>query len=288
MKRSQLALGAVALVLGFGMAAVPGCSTTATQRASTNAARGNPRAIPTAAADPRTAPPVAALPAAATPEQPAAPAASPAAAVQAFLRAEADSDFATSYGLLAVDDRAAVRSRASWTAAHVQLPVVRGFTIGAVRETGTRAEVDTRVDLRPELGPVVGLVPATRRPRPGRRSPRTAGGASRCPDSTLAPEYPEATTAPVAARAWVADRRGCPERARAAGRFASSLLTDELCDAYGPFGSLRRCRSSRASSPIPSSPLYGPDVFTWAQVVPVTLPGALAGAVLAPLGPAGV
>ena len=282
MKRSRLALGALALVLGFGIAAVPRLLDDSDEVRLTKAARGNPRAIPTAAAEPRTAPAVAEVPAAAAPEQPAVPAASPAAAVQDFLRAEADSDFATSYGLLAADDRAAQRSRAGWTAAHAQLPVVRGFTIGAVRESGTRAEVDTRVDLRPELGPVVGLVPATATAT-WTTLAEDGGWRVAFADSTLVPEYAEATAAPAAARAWVADRRGCRERARAA-LFANTLLTDELCDTRGPV---------RVAAPMPLEPgeqsdaflaAYGPDVFSWARVVPVTSP-ARVGAVLAPLGP---
>jgi hypothetical protein len=282
MMRSQLSLGALALVLGFGIAAVPRLLDDGGDARLTKAARGNPRAILTAPTGVRSVPTIDPIPAASASEAPAAPATSPGGAVQAFLRAEADRDFATSYGLLAADDRAAQRSRAGWTAAHAQLPVVRDFTVGAVRESSARAEVDTRVVLRPELGPVVGLVPATATAT-WIAVAEHGGWRVSFAESTLVPEYTETDAAPDAARAWVEDRHGCPARARAA-LFASTLLIDELCDARGRarVGSAQPLEPGESSDALLAA--YGPDVFTWAQVVPVTSP-ARVGAVLAPLGP---
>src|SRR5262245_54790425 len=118
--RTQLALGALALILGFGVAAVPRLLSGGADEHVTNAARGNPRAIPTIPIDRHPAEQPA--PVVGVPERPGAPASSPADAVQSFLRAEARDDFETSYGLLASDDRTSQRSRAGWTAAHAQLP----------------------------------------------------------------------------------------------------------------------------------------------------------------------
>jgi hypothetical protein len=282
MQRSQLALGVLALVVGFGIAAVPRLADDDAGARLTKAALGNPRAIPTVAADARTAAAIEPSVTATAPEAPAEPAPSPSAAVERFLRAEAEGNFATSYGLLAADDRAAQRSRAGWTAAHAQLPVVRDFTIGAVRELGVRADVDAQVKLRAELGPVVGLVPATAAAT-WVTFAEDGGWRVALGESTLVPEYAPADAAPAAARAWVAHRGGCGARARA-GLFASDLLTDELCSARGPVtvGGAQPLMPRESSDPFLAA--YGPDVFTWARVVPVTSP-ARVGAVLAPLGP---
>jgi hypothetical protein len=282
MQRSQVALGVLALVVGFGIAAVPRVVADDAGSRLTKAARGNPRAIPTVAGDARTAPTIDPPFAATAPESPSEPATSPAAAVETFLRAEAAGDFATSYGLLAADDRATQRSRAAWTAAHAQLPVVRGFTVGAVREHGSRADVDARVMLRAELGPVVGLVPATAAAT-WVTFAEDGGWRVAFGDSTIVPELAPADAAPAAARAWVADRDGCGARARAE-LFASTSLTDQLCTARGPVkvGGALPLTPRDTSDPFLAA--YGPDVFTWARVVPVTSPTRV-GAVLAPLGP---
>ncbi|HEY8215695.1 MAG TPA: hypothetical protein VIH82_01075 [Acidimicrobiia bacterium] len=280
--RSQLALGALALVVGFAVAAVPRLLEGDDGLRVTKAARGNPRSIPTSPikAPPAPSQPVAATPAA--PEEPALAAVSPSDAVQAFLRAESTGDFATSYGLLAAEDRMAQRSRAGWVADHAQLPVVRSFVLGDARVTATRAEVDARVTLRPELDPVVGLVPATASAT--WIAVREDGGwRVAFAESTLIPEYAPPDTAPAAASSWVADRRACRAHERA-GLLTTGRLTDQLCGGHGP---------TRVGAPVNLEPgtssdrflaAYGPDVFTWARVVPVTSP-ARVGAVLAPLGP---
>jgi hypothetical protein len=282
--RSQLAFGALALLIGFSVAAAPRLLDESDDARVTDAARGNPRAIPTAPAQTRTAPAVVAqIPPASAVEGPSAPAPSPAAAVQAFLQAETDGDFAASYGLLALGDRTTQGSRAGWTAAHAQLPVVRGFAIGDVRATSERAEVDAQVVLRPELGPVVGLVPQTAMAT-WIALGEDGGWRVAFAESTLLPQYPQADIAPAAARTWIESRHGCSPRARAGLFTSSSRLADELCDARGPVhvGAPVPLEPDEASDPLLAA--YGPDVFSWARVVPVTSPSRV-GAVLAPLGP---
>jgi len=278
--RSQVLLGALALAVGFSVAAVPRLLDDDDGEVATKATRGNPRAIPTEPVAARE--PIAPVPLAPTgPEAPAAAAATPADAADAFLRAEAEGDFAASYGLLATTDRTAHQSRAGWTAAHAQLPVVRDFALAAVRVAGDRAEVDSTVGLKPELGPVVGLVPGVAHATWVVRA-EDAGWRVDFTESTLTPQYLAADEAPAAARAWVADRVGCRPRARA-GLLGIGRFADELCAArgsvqVGPPGALEPVESSDSFLAA-----YGPDVFTWARVVPVTSP-ARAGAVLAPLG----
>jgi hypothetical protein len=184
--------------------------------------------------------------------------------------------------LLASDDRASQRSRAGWTAAHAQLPVVRDFSIGSVRAATGRADVDVRLTFRPELDAVVGLVPQTA-DATFVALPEDGGWRVAFADSTITPEYTSPDTAPAAARTWVADRLACRARP-ATGLLSTGRLTDQLCSARGPV----RVGTPEALEPSMSSDrflaAYGPDVFSWARVVPVTSP-ARVGAVLAPLGP---
>ena len=281
---SNIALGALALVIGFGVAALPRLLANDTDEVATKATRGNPRAIPTQPVTARaaTSPAPAVLTAPAAPEAPAPAAATPTAAVDGFLRAEKASDFSASFGLLAMGDRTTQQSRAGWTAAHAQLPVVRGFALGTVRAGTERAEVDSTLVLKPELDSVVGLVPAA----------ATAtwvvlaedgGWRVDFAESTLTPQYPSPDAAPAAARAWVGDHGGCHGRARA-GLLGVGSLADEVCAARGSVrvGTAVALEPGESSGPFLAA--YGPDVFTWARVVPVTSP-ARAGAVLAPLGP---
>ena len=280
--RSQAVLGLLALVVGFGVAAVPRLvGDDGGAERLTSATRGNPRAIqtePIAVRAPASVP----LAAPTAWEAPATAAATPTDAVDAFLRAEAGRDFETSYGLLAATDRAVQQSRAEWRAAHAQLPLVRNFTLGAVRIADGRAEVDSTVALKPELDPVVGLVPgaalATWIVLAEDGGWRVDFGAS-----ALVPQWASETAAPAAARTWVADRAACGAVARAA-LLGTGRLVDELCASRGPVrvGQPMALEPSESSDPFLAA--YGPDVFTWARVVPVTAPTRV-GAVLAPLGP---
>ncbi len=280
-RRSQAALAALALAVGFGVAAVPRLLGDS-GGALTDATRGNPRAI-------RTEPVAAQAPSASVPnatptvsEPPAAAAATPADAVDAFLRAEVERDFETSYGLLAAPDRTVHQSRAEWRAAHAQLPLVREFTLGAVRIVGDRAEVDSTVALQPQLDPVVGLVPGSALAT-WIVLAEDGGWRVDFGESALVPQYVSDTAAPAAARAWVAERTGCGASARAA-LLGTGRLLDELCATRGPVRVAQAVALEPSESSDPFLAAYGPDVFTWARVVPVTAPTRV-GAVLAPLGP---
>ncbi len=277
---TQVALGALALVVGFGVAAAPRLFGGGGERI-TNAARGNPRALPTESALSRPSTHPAESPVVSMPEAPAAPAATPMDAIDAFLGAEARGDFTLSFGFLAADDRATHQSSAAWTAAHGQFPVVRGYALGAVRITEAGGEVDGTVVLKPELDPVIGLVPGTATATWVMR-PEDGGWRVAYSESTVTAQYPSADTAAAAARIWIADRTGCGARARAA-LLGTGALADALCAARGPVqvGLPLPLQPTESSDPFLAA--YGPDVFSWAQVVPVMAP-AHVGAVLAPLG----
>jgi hypothetical protein len=213
--RFNVVLGALALVVGFGIASVPRLLDGGDEAQIADAARGNPRAIPTAPAASRSAPSPVLLTGPTAPEAPAPASPTPTDAVASFLRAEIEGDFKTSFGLLAAGDRAAQGSHAGWTAAHAQLPVVRHFSLGAARLASDRAEVDTTLGLKPELGPVVGLVPQTAFATWVALA-EDGGWRVDYAESTLTPQYVDAGSASGAARQWVVDREGCRVRARAA------------------------------------------------------------------------
>jgi hypothetical protein len=278
---SRVGLGALALVVGFSVAAVPRLVERGSDAESASAPRRHPRSASTERAASQATTRTLPLAATTTSEPADSPAATPTDAVDAFLRAEQQGEFATSYGLLVATDRMTHRSRAGWTAAHAQLPVVRGYTLGTVRAGQGRALVDSTVELRPELDPVVGLVPGTV-VATWVVLAEDGGWRVDFAESTLMPQYPPADVAPAAARAWVAERAGCGDKARAA-LLGTGTLADELCDARGrpQVGAPVALEPSESSDSLLAA--FGPDVFTWARVVPVSAP-ARVGAVLAPVG----
>lgn len=211
---------------------------------------------------------------------PVAEATSPEAAVRGFLTAEALGDFEASYAFLnAADRRTRWTSPAAWTAAHAQLPPVTGFEVEEVSD-GTVTTV-TALDSR--LDPVLGLVPA--RARGTWRAVEEEGGwRVAFSESVLQPLYPSDEGAADAARTWVASRQAdCGTQGQAdAPLLGNRGLADALCEAegeaaLGPAGVL-----PDGPSTTPLLDAYGPEVFTWARVVPLTAPVA-ADIVVAPV-----
>jgi hypothetical protein len=217
-------------------------------------------------------------------EQPAAPAPSPVAAVERFLAAESARDYDASFGMLSAAERRELGSGAEWTAAHGQLPEVLGFVLEAAGPGLDRVEVESSVELRPVLDDTIGLVPARARAT-WVAVAEDGGWRVAFEERRFEPRYPPDADAVATVRAWARDRRECT--ARAAGELRGGLLgvvdlAAALCGG----------RSAAVGTPGPLDPdngiepflaAYGPDVFSWARVVPVSGPVAL-GAVVAPVG----
>jgi hypothetical protein len=215
-------------------------------------------------------------------EPPGAPAPTPVDAVESFLAAETRGDHAMSYGLLSAADRAEVTSRAEWEGAHAQLPTVTGVSLGAASSDGTRAEVESEVTFEPSLDETRGLVPARARATwiavaedGGWRVARSG--------SRLSPQYPDANGAVSAAEAWVRARVAC----RAGAEYDGGLVgaagpVAALCDAPGPIevGAVATLEPGVGVEPFLAA--FGPEVLSWARVVPVASPVSLA-VVLAPV-----
>lgn len=214
------------------------------------------------------------------PPGPAAP--TPLDAVERFLAAEAGGDYATSYGLLSAPDRADVGSSREWEAVHGELPVVTGFTLGSSSSDGTRAEVDVEVTFAPSLDETLGLVPA-RAQAVWIAIAEDGGWRVARSESQLLPRYPDESGAVSAAEAWARARTDC----RAGAEYDGGLLgavgpVTALCDVPGPVevGAVSRLEPGVGVEPFLAA--FGPEVLTWARVVPIASPVSLA-VVLAPV-----
>jgi hypothetical protein len=243
--------------------------------------RANPRIALSDVADNRD-PAASAASAAADVEPPDAPAPTPVDAVESFLAAETRADFATSYGLLGSSDRAEVGSRAEWEAAHAQLPTVTGATLGAARGDGLRAEVDSEVTFEPGLDETRGLVPA-RALATWIAVAEDGGWRVAHAERRLLPQYPDGNGAVTAAENWAQVRTEC----RAGDEYDGGLLgatgpVTALCGTPGPVdaGAVSNLEPGVGVEPFLAA--FGPEVLSWARVVPLAGPVPLA-VVLAPV-----
>lgn len=216
-------------------------------------------------------------------EPPDAPAASPADAVTAFLAAEVAGRFDASYGLLSADDRAHAGGRIPWAESHANLPPLTGFAVDSVVVAGDEATVATRTDLRSSLDEVVGLVPA--HAQASWIAVREDGGwrvaYSR---SSLIPQYPSDALASDAAREWVTARQACHQAAEwPGGLVGSDALARRLCRAHDAVsvGAATQLPDDTNASALAAA--FGPDVYAWARLVPVTEPARLE-LIVAPVG----
>ncbi|MGZ4799183.1 MAG: hypothetical protein ACXVJW_13015 [Acidimicrobiia bacterium] len=218
----------------------------------------------------------------AQPDPAGAPAASPRAAIDAFLTAETDGAYDTSYGLLSAADRTRVGGRAAWTSSHANLPPVTGYTIESVEESGPDATVVTATDLRASLDDVIGLVPA-HATATWIAVQEDGGWRVAYSRSRLAPRYPAESLAVDAAREWVTARQSCRHAAEwTGGVLGPTFIGRRLCHASGPavVGAPTELLDDPAGD---VTAAFGPDVYSWARLVPVTGPARL-DLVVAPVG----
>ncbi|MGH9051219.1 MAG: hypothetical protein ACRDY4_15930 [Acidimicrobiia bacterium] len=216
-------------------------------------------------------------------EPPAPASATPDVAVDAFLTAEARRDYATSYGLLSAADRDEIGSRKEWAAAHGELETVTSFVLGPVRALdAASAEVEAGVTFESTLDETRGLVPA--RARATWVAVAEDGGwrvaRSR---SRVTPQYPDEQGAVSAAAAWVGARKSCDRSMQYEdGLVGVAAPVERLCDARGPVrvGAVAPLEPDAGVEPFLAA--FGPEVLSWARVVPTTSPVPMA-VVLAPV-----
>lgn len=204
----------------------------------------------------------------------------PVAAVEAFLAAEAENDYETSFGYLADAVRAEYGSPEAWAADHPDaLPPVTDFTVEDA--AGESSTVTTMTRYRSSLDAVTGLVPA-RALTSWVTVEEEGGWAVDVSATTQQALLPPDSEAVPAAQEWAQRLQACqvPEEEMRALR-ARADLASRLC---GVSGDIR----ATAVTPLPqfdAAPLqtsFGADVVSWARVVPLEGPVPLR-AVLAPV-----
>lgn len=213
------------------------------------------------------------LPEGATEVPPGSPASSAEAAVAAFLDAEADGDFETSYSLLSEPQRAEYGSVAQWRNAHADFFPVLGHR---VVET-TDGAVRTEVDYRSSLDEVVGLVPA-RAVVEWAVVQEGDGWVVDFDASAVQPIYPDDDAVADAVTDWAAGLQRCEEPDQYDGALVATAdlvrTAESLCDTggridVGPTRSLDEFDGSAFVS------AFGTDVVAWARAVDLTGPAEL-------------
>ena len=237
--------------------------------------------LPAASAAPDAGPPVRAGDGADVPDVDPADVTDSRTAVEAFLRAEVDRDFAASFALLDDETRARVVTVAGWTNAHADVGRITGFVVTEV--DGDDVVVDLALDAK--LDPVIGLVPGTA------TSTWTTvdtpdGVRVAYDDSVVVPVYPDDAAASAVALDWAAavqsgdDARDLQAVRSLAGRIG---YVDLVADSTGDFD---------AGEPFVLPPdggdsnllsRFGAEVVSWGRAVSLTGPVDVT-VVLAPIG----
>lgn len=210
----------------------------------------------------------------------------PRAAVEGFLDAEVEQDFASSFGFLSAASRSQYGSPERWIASHADvLPVVRDYEIEGVEdpdEPGGPTEVVALLTFESSLDQVVGLVPERLRVTWVTTADEGTWGVD-LSTSTFEPLYPPEDQAPGAVRQWAEAHQDCgPAPSWDGNLVGSPALAEGLCGTDGEVqvGNVLPLGQIEASSVLTA---FGPEAVDWARVVPVTGPLDLR-AVVAPIG----
>lgn len=255
-RRRDALIVVIALLVGMGAVAGYGALT----------GDDGPATSATVAPDGELAP----VPAAPQPESgadvpPGTPAASPVEAVEAFLKAEADGDFETSYALLTGAQRRTYGSPSAWTNAHADFFPVTDHEV--IAEGADR--ITAEVEYRSSLDEVIGLVPA--RARVEWVAVQEDGGWLVDFDaSVVEPLYPEDADAPVAVARWAEAHQDCREPQQYEGSLVASAdlreAAESLCGTTASIGT---------GDPLPLDEFdatalvsaFGADALGWARAV---------------------
>lgn len=215
--------------------------------------------------------------------------ASPRAALEDFLAAERDGLTARSFRLLTSADQQDVGSAAAWTAAGAQRPEPLTFAVTAEQPGPGGDEISVDVTRHPSLDQFAGFV-SGRATQVWDVVPEGATWRVRQEPVADTPALPNVSGAVEVAQRWV-------QAAAACNRAAASSL-EGVTDLLGPEDLLAAPCAERGSWTVagPAVTLdrapdtetlveaYGPDVGTWARLVPVRGPRSHFFAAVAPLG----
>jgi hypothetical protein len=239
------------------------------------------------------------LPAAAAPAAPAGPAGGQApvragsarAAVQRFLEAGAGGDFEVAYGLLDQAGRRRYPSLARFTRAQADRAEVTAVRVGRERRVGdARAEVTVTLSHPAAVDPFAGLVPA-RTVEVWRASRQDGRWRVAADPVSVRADLPSDDRAPDAVTAWVRRLLGCDRQGAAGLQAAAELygpadLAELPCKERGRWTVAAPEGFDAAVEPEAYVAAFGPEVASWARLVPVQGPGTRFGVVVAPLGDA--
>jgi hypothetical protein len=213
------------------------------------------------------------------------------AAVQRFLRATARQDFTGAYRLLDEASRKRYPSAARWTRAQADRTVVTGVRVGAARPAGRRV-TDVIVELThpAAIDPFAGLVPA-RTVEVWRARSEDGGWRVAADPVSVRADLPSDQRAPDAVTAWVQRLIGCDRQGAAALQAGAELygpadLAEAPCKQRGRWTVAAPRRLEEAAEPEAYVAAFGPEVGSWARLVPVQGPDARFHVVVGPLGDA--
>lgn len=206
------------------------------------------------------------------------------AAVEGFLAAEAQGDYAASFDFLSAVDQEQSGDRGAWVAEHLfLLPPITGFQFTSDQVVDDRVEVMAQLELEPGLDELVGLTPGEADTTWVVVEENDEWKVA-FTESSLVPLYLEDSGAPAAVKKWVEERRQCATATQwEGGLLGFAALADQLCDASGAVevGEVTTLADAAESEAFLAA--FGPEVGIWARVVPVMSPTPMR-AVVAPIG----
>lgn len=213
------------------------------------------------------------------------------AAVRAFLAARTRGDHRAAFGQLDRASRARYGSVARWAQAQADTSPVRGFRLTAQRAAGAAAaDVTAEVTHPPAIDPFDGLTPGRTLEVWRARLERGRWRVDAEPRS-VRPLLPGDGAAPAAVDAWLRALVACDRPAAVRLQVEPDLygqpdLGTIPCQRRGRWtaGAARAFDDAVDSQPYVAA--FGPDVTTWARLVPVQGPRTRFFAVVGPLGDA--
>lgn len=218
--------------------------------------------------------------------------ATPKAAVAAFLQPQADGRPEMAYALLDEASRRRFPTLASWIRGQADRATPLTFEVGASRPSPDRpgaTEVDVSATHRASLDTIRGLVPA-------RSSSvwlvRREGDAWRVSSDplTFRPILPAEAGATSVVQGWLTAMAACdaPGAARlqvAPNLYGPAALVKEPCEKHGTWTAGQPVGLDRTPDPRAFLAAFGPEVGTWARLVPVSGPDSTRFlAAVAPMG----
>jgi len=213
------------------------------------------------------------------------------AAVERFLKAAARGDFDGAYRLLDEPSRKRYPSAARWTRAQADRTVVTGVRVDAARPAGRRVmDVTVQLTHPAAIDPFAGLVPA-RTVEVWRARSEDGGWRVAADPVSVRADLPSDRRAPDAVTAWVQRLVGCDRQGATALQVGADLygpadLAEAPCKQRGRWTVGVPQRFDEAAEPEAYVAAFGPEVSSWARLVPVQGPRTRFNVVVGPLGDA--